>query len=423
VARIGGDEFLVILTGLRDPNDSVRVAQKFLEAIKRPIHIGEREYTVSASIGVSHYPDDGSEAQGLQQSADAAMYHTKFTGKDGVNAFTPEISTHAHERLELMSDLRRALDNRELVLHYQPQFLANGDLAGFEALLRWQHPRLGLVPPLKFIPLAEETGLIVPIGNWVLKEACRQMAAWRQAGFEYLRVAVNVSTLQFERDDWLDAVAQTLEETGLPPSCLELELTESLVVRNADYAVGRLLKLRGMGVSSAIDDFGTGYSSLKYLQQLPIDSLKIDQAFVRNIESSDPERAGSDAIVRAIVTLAQRLGLRVAAEGVETEHQLDFLRKLGCDLIQGYLFAKPMPPEGAKRFSVIDIRHPAGIPGMVTLRPPKKVTLRPPKNMTAPAFYRWSKKMPRSFGPLMRADPRGAAARSASGPRPPQPDR
>jgi diguanylate cyclase (GGDEF)-like protein/PAS domain S-box-containing protein len=360
VARIGGDEFLVVLTELRYAEDSTRVAQNCLDAIKRPILIGEREYAVSASIGISHYPEDGAEPEVLQQNADAAMYHAKFIGKNGFQVFRPEINAQARERLELMNDLRHALENRELVLNYQPQFRSTGELVGFEALLRWQHPRLGLVPPNRFIHLAEETGLIIPIGSWVLKEACRQLATWRQAGFEHLRMAVNVSTVQLEREDWIETVAEALEEAGLPSSCLELELTESVVLRSADRAAGWLAQLRGLGVSSAIDDFGTGYSSLKYLQQLPIDTLKIDRSFVRDIGATSPGESGSAAIVRAIVTLAQKLGMRVVAEGVETEDELGFLRKLGCDLIQGFLFAKPMSADACEAFLAEKYSAPAG---------------------------------------------------------------
>ena len=224
------------------------------------------------------------------------------------------------------------------------------ELVGFEALLRWQHPRLGLIPPNKFIPLAEETGLIVPIGNWVLAEACRQLAAWHATGFDNLRMAVNVSTMQFERDDWTSVVERVLHETGVPPPCLELEITESLVMRSADHVSERLSRLREIGVSSAIDDFGTGYSSLKYLQKLPLDALKIDRSFVQDVAHAVGEEPGSTAILRAIVTLAQKLGLRIVAEGVENEQQVQILRDLGCDLMQGFWFSKPMSADACQTF-------------------------------------------------------------------------
>jgi EAL domain-containing protein (putative c-di-GMP-specific phosphodiesterase class I) len=238
--------------------------------------------------------------------------------------------------------LRGALDNGQFRLEYQPQFLADGELVGFEALLRWDHPERGAIPPSTFIPIAEETGLVVPIGKWVLDQACRQLGAWRAAGYKKLRVAVNVSTLQLERQDWVETISAALSSNGLPPSALELELTESVVMKNCERAAERLTELRRLGVSSAIDDFGTGYSSLKYLQNLPIDTLKIDQSFVRNLDLLSNGESGNGAIVRAIVTLAQQLGLRVVAEGVETNDELAMLRRLGCDLVQGYLFAKPM---------------------------------------------------------------------------------
>jgi EAL domain-containing protein (putative c-di-GMP-specific phosphodiesterase class I) len=278
------------------------------------------------------------------------MYHAKFNGKNGFQIFTPEINAHLRERLELMGDMRHALDNGEFRLEYQPQFLAHGELVGFEALLRWDHPERGLIKPDKFIPIAEETGLVVPIGKWVLEQACRQLAVWRAAGYQKLRMAVNVSTLQFERQDWMQTISSAVKDNGLPPSALEVELTESVVMKNSERAAERLAQLRALGISSAIDDFGTGYSSLKYLQNLPIDTLKIDQSFVRNLDPNSDAESGNGAIVRAIVTLAQQLGLRVVAEGVETNEELQLLRRLGCDLVQGYLFAKPMTVEACDVF-------------------------------------------------------------------------
>lgn len=235
-------------------------------------------------------------------------------------------------------------------MEYQPQFLAAGELVAFEALLRWDHPERGTIPPSTFIPIAEETGLVVPIGKWVLDQACRQLAAWRDVGYEKLRMSVNVSTLQFERQDWIETISGALKSSGLPPSALELELTETVVMKNCERAAERLAQLRALGISSAIDDFGTGYSSLKYLQNLPIDTLKIDQSFVRNLDPLSNGESGNGAIVRAIVTLAQQLGLRVVAEGVETNDELALLRRLGCDLVQGYLFAKPMRVEACDLF-------------------------------------------------------------------------
>jgi diguanylate cyclase (GGDEF)-like protein len=350
LARIGGDEFCLVLSDLHKSSDSFQVANTCLDILRKPLMIAEHEYSISASIGISCYPEHGTEPELLQQNADTAMYHAKFNGKNGFQVFTPEINAHLHDRLELMGDLRHALENDELHLEYQPQFIADGRLVGFEALLRWNHPKRGMIVPDRFIPIAEETGLIVPLGNWVLNEACRQLAVWHRSGYSNLRVAVNVSTLQFERQDWMDTISEALKKSGVPPSCLELELTESVVMKNCERAASRLTELRALGVSSAIDDFGTGYSSLKYLQNLPIDTLKIDQSFIRNLDPASDVKSGNGAIVQAIVTLAQQLGLRVVAEGVETDEELEVLRRLGCDFVQGYLFSRPMPVEQCDQF-------------------------------------------------------------------------
>lgn len=350
VARIGGDEFCLVLSDLYSAADSLQVAQTCLEALRKPIHVAERDYTMSASIGISCYPEHGTEPEVLQQNADSAMYHAKFAGKNGFQVFTPEINAHLRERLELMGDLRRALERNELRLDYQPQFASDGALVGFEALLRWDHPDRGVILPDRFIPIAEETGLVVPIGNWVLDQGCRQLSLWRQAGHNDLRVAINVSTLQFERQDWMETLSEALRRNGIPPSALELELTETVVMKNSERAAKRLTELRNLGVTCAIDDFGTGYSSLKYLQNLPIDTLKIDQSFVRNLHLSGDGQSGNAAIVRAIISLAQQLRLRVVAEGVETREELAALRQLGCDFVQGYLFSKPMRVDECNRF-------------------------------------------------------------------------
>ncbi len=364
LARIGGDEFCIVATDLRRPNDALRIAQTCLDSLRRPILIAERDYSVSASIGISHYPEHGDQPEILQQHADTAMYHAKFNGKNGFQVFTREINAQLRERVELMGDLRQALDREEFRLEYQPQVLADGELVCFEALLRWDHPTQGLIAPTRFIPIAEETGLVVPIGKWVLEQACHQLAVWRGAGYENLRMAVNVSTLQFERQDWVQTISNALLSSGLPPSALELELTETVVMKNCKHAAERLGQLRELGISTAIDDFGTGYSSLTYLQNLPIDTLKIDQSFVRNLDPLSNGESGNGAIVRAIVTLAQQLGLRVVAEGVETAEELDLLRRLGCDLMQGYFFARPMRVEACDLF----LRQSYG-PGTAARRP------------------------------------------------------
>ncbi|MGH9530044.1 MAG: bifunctional diguanylate cyclase/phosphodiesterase, partial [Terriglobales bacterium] len=335
LARIGGDEFCLVLGNVRTVNDACQVAQICLDILRPPIQLGERGYSLSASIGISCFPEHSTEQQVLLQNADSAMYHAKSLGKNGFQPFTPEIKAHLGERLELIGDLREALDGNQFRLEYQPQFLANCELVGFEALLRWEHPKRGRISPEKFIPLAEETGLIVLIGAWVLEQACKQLAAWRNAGYHNLRMAVNVSMLQFERPDWIQTISDTINRHCVPPSALELELTESMVMKNPERAAASLTELRSLGVTSAIDDFGTGYSSLKYLQNLPIDTLKIDRSFVRDLDCLSDSESGNTAIVRAIVTLAQQLRLRVVAEGVETSDELESLRSIGCDLVQG----------------------------------------------------------------------------------------
>jgi EAL domain-containing protein (putative c-di-GMP-specific phosphodiesterase class I) len=276
------------------------------------------------------------------------MYRAKTLGKNGFQFFTANVNEEVLVRQELENHLSRSLERNELQLFYQPQYRGRGRLVGFEALLRWNHPKLGMIPPARFIPIAEESGIILSIGAWVLEQACRQMCTWTQAGFQNLTMAVNVSMIQFERRDWADSVEQVLKTTGLPPSCLELELTESVVMQNAKEAATRLNQLRKLGVRLAIDDFGTGYSSLNYLQQLPIDTLKIDQSFIENLHPGSSQDPSSEAIVRAIIALAKSMDLNLIAEGVETEWQEDFLRKHGCEGMQGFLFARPMPPEACE---------------------------------------------------------------------------
>jgi diguanylate cyclase (GGDEF)-like protein len=342
LARMGGDEFMVILPGLKKPGHAARVAEKCVHAIRAPMRLGGHELRVSSSIGISIFPEDAQDAELLQRNADLAMYLAKAHGKNGFEFFTRNLTTESVEWLDLRSDLHHALEHGQLSLHYQPQFRMDGSVLGLEALLRWQHPTLGLVPPAKFIPIAEETGLILPIGTWVLREACRQMAAWRAAGHDGLTVAVNVSAVQLERDDLVDTVALTLMQTGLPPALLELELTESLLMWDIRQTTLRMGQLRRLGVQLAVDDFGTGYSSLQYLQQLPINTIKIDRTFINDIDHSLASGAYCP-IIRTIIDLGRSLGLRLIAEGVETEPQAALLRELGCDGMQGYLFTRPMP--------------------------------------------------------------------------------
>jgi diguanylate cyclase (GGDEF)-like protein/PAS domain S-box-containing protein len=347
VARMGGDEFVVVLVELRHAEDAGQVARKMLAALPRPINIDGHELRVTTSIGICAYPHDGEDAETLMRNADAAMYHAKETGRNNFQFFTRQMNIAANQRLLLEKDLRLALERKEFTLYYQPQLdLKTGDIVGFEALIRWPHVQRGMVVPMAFIPLAEETGLIGPIGEWALHRACTQARGWQALGYPQLQVSVNCSAQQFRLEGLVDMVARTLRETGLSASSLELELTESIIVEHTEHVMARFKALDEIGVKLSIDDFGTGYSSLGYLKRFPIHELKIDQSFVRDI-SSDPDDA---AIVSAIIAMAHGLGLRVVAEGVETTEQLAFLRKLGCDRAQGYYFSRPLPAEEIEPF-------------------------------------------------------------------------
>ena len=342
VARIGGDEFVVVLTDLNQAEDAGHVAQKALEALSQTFKIDSHELHITPSIGICIYPHDGEDIETLMRNADTAMYHAKEKGRNNYQFFTQQMNVAAHQRLLLENDLRRALEREEFILYYQPQLdLGTGDIVGFEALIRWPHPQRGMVAPSEFIPVAEETGLINPIGEWVLREACSQASSWQGAGYPRLQASVNCSAQQFRLEGIVDTVARTLQQTGLPASCLELELTESVIIEHTEQVIVRFEALDGMGVQLSIDDFGTGYSSLSYLKRFPIHELKIDQSFVRDI-STDPDDA---AIVSAIIAIAHSLGLEVVAEGVETAEQLAFLKSLGCDRAQGYYFSRPLPAE------------------------------------------------------------------------------
>ncbi len=346
LARMGGDEFAVVLTGLKDPREAATIAQKLLDALNSAFDVEGYQLFLGGAVGISLYPQDGQDAAVLQRNADTALYRAQAQGESGFRFFAPEMHAEALERLELDSSLRRALDNQELRLHYQPQFeVQTGKLVGAEALLRWHHPKTGLIPPARFVPLAEENGLILPIGTWVLREACQQNAAWQRMGYQPIRVSVNVSALQFARPDFVQTVSQTLDDCGLSPRWLDLELTESLLMRDIDAVRLRLAELRKLGVGISIDDFGTGYSSLAYLQQLPIDSLKIDASFVRDIRTQAGASGPAPTLVKTILSLAHNLGMKVVAEGVETTEQLEFLRGAACDRGQGFLLARPMPAE------------------------------------------------------------------------------
>lgn len=343
VARMGGDEFTFVLTDLDASHHAGDVARKILRSLADdPFMLEDREIFISSSMGISVYPWDGHDTTTLVKNADAALYHAKGEGRNNFQYYAREMNASAMQRLTLESALRRALERDEFLLYYQPQVdLASGRIIGLESLLRWQRPEHGLVAPGEFIPLLEETGLIVPVGEWVLHTACRQGRVWQQLGFPPIRIAVNLSALQFRQPDLVGMVARILTETGLDPGLqeLEFELTESLLMKNVEETAATLHRLHEMGVKLSIDDFGTGYSSLSYLKRFPLNSLKIDQSFVRDL-SSNPDDA---AIVSAIIALGHGLKLSVIAEGVETAGQLAYLREMKCDEMQGFLFSRPVP--------------------------------------------------------------------------------
>ncbi len=342
IARLGGDEFAVLVEGVTHANDAGAVAEKLHAAFKENFHVDGHALYLSASIGISLYPSDGTDAATLMRNADAAMYRAKDQGRDNYQFYTQELTHNANERLALAGDLRLAIERGQLALYYQPKMdMASGILVGLEALLRWQHPEHGAVSPARFIPLAEDTGLILPIGEWVLRTAAAQAHAWHQAGYDFGRIAVNISGQQLQRGDLLGTLKTVLTETDCAASLLELEVTEGFIMGKAEWAVTTLERLRQTGVTLAIDDFGTGYSSLSYLKKLPINILKVDQSFVRDI----PEDRDDEAITRAVIALGHSLGLSVVAEGVETEAQRAFLLQEGCEIAQGYLYSRPVPAD------------------------------------------------------------------------------
>jgi EAL domain-containing protein (putative c-di-GMP-specific phosphodiesterase class I) len=361
VSRRGGDEFVVLLSEVQRPEDAAICARRILQSVALPHSIDQRELFVTTSIGVSVYPDDGFGAESLIKNADTAMYQAKESGRQCYRFFKASMNAPAIERQFIEENLRHALERNELALHYQPKIdLKTRAIVGVEALLRWTHSERGPIAPKKFIPVAEDCGLILPIGNWVLREACRQARAWIDAKLPGLSMAVNISSVQFHDARFFEAVLVTLNEMGLEASCLELELTESVLMKRAEATASVLQSLRNAGMQVVIDDFGTGYSSLSYLQRFPIDALKIDESFVRQIARAE----GPHSIVCAAIGMARNLELRVVAEGVETAEELSFLHAEQCHQGQGHYFSPALPAAELERV----LRHgipERGIPGVV----------------------------------------------------------
>ncbi len=340
IARLGGDEFVLLMEEVRDTADIISLAQKILDKLNERFEINGQSIFVGGSIGISLYPQDGETAETLLKNADAAMYRTKDEGRNSYNFYTREMTASAYDRITLEGSLRRAIEQDELMVYYQPQkSLATDRYVGLEALVRWQHPEQGTLPPARFLPVAEASGLIVPLGNWVLKSACRQMVEWQRIGLPIDTVSVNLAGKQIRRDDLVESIANVLDETGCRPEWLELEVTEGFIMSEIHASIDALRQLRDMGIKLAIDDFGTGYSSLSYLKKLPIHRLKIDRSFVQDLADDNDDVA----IVKAIVSLGHSLQLEIIAEGVETPYQENFLRQLGCEMGQGYLYSQPLP--------------------------------------------------------------------------------
>jgi diguanylate cyclase (GGDEF)-like protein len=350
VARLGGDEFILILNDQTGQEVIYRAMQRIISRITEPVEVDGQELLVTASAGISLYPQDGPDVETLLKNADAAMYRAKEKGRNNFQFYTAEMNRQVNERLKMESSLRRALERNELELYYQPRIrIADGALVGCEALLRWQHPELGLTLPERFIGLAEETGLIIPIGEWVIRTACARAHVWQKDGAAPLSVSVNLSMRQFRQEALSSAIDDALRVSGLDPRLLEMELTESLVMQDTEAAIRVLERLREIGVALSVDDFGTGHSSLSYLTRLPISALKIDQSFVQAIKGTG--ESGEGIVAQAIISLGHNLNLKVVGEGVETAVQFDFLKRHSCDEVQGYHFGRPMPAAEFDRFA------------------------------------------------------------------------
>jgi EAL domain-containing protein (putative c-di-GMP-specific phosphodiesterase class I) len=347
VSRLGGDEFVVLVREIANNHQAANLAQKIIDAISEPVYLQGREYRVTASVGIAMYPEDGEDEQTLMKNADVAMYLAKEEGKNNFQFYSANLRTLSLEKLTLENDLRNALINKQLFLEYQAKMnIGDSTISGVEALIRWNHPQLGLIAPDQFIPLAEESGIIIPIGRWVLETACRQAKAWIDQGLPPVCMAVNLSPRQFSDPNLLVDVSEVLRKTQLKPQLLELEITESMVMNNADRAVTLLKSIKSLGVRLAIDDFGTGYSSLGQLKQFPIDTIKVDKSFIRHI----PLDAEDRAITEAIIAMGKSLSLTVVAEGVENLEQQRFLAEHACDQMQGFYFSKPISANDFSEF-------------------------------------------------------------------------
>ncbi|MFQ5674592.1 MAG: putative bifunctional diguanylate cyclase/phosphodiesterase [bacterium] len=358
VARLGGDEFTVILKDLKSSEDATNVARKVLSILAEPFVLNEESFLLTASIGISVYPFDGDDCEAIIKKADSAMYHAKAQGKNNFQLFNSSLRSRALSDLSMEVQLRKALDKNQLCVHYQPQVsLLTGKIVGVEALVRLQNPEFGTVLPGKFIPVAEETGLIVPLGEWVLRTACLQSKALQELGFEDVPVAINLSARQFREHGLTEAISQVLRDTGLPAHYLRLEISETYAMQNMKYTIATLTELKELGVQIVLDDFGTGYSSLSYLKRFPIDILKIDRSFLKEV----PTNKQDAAIITAIIALTRSLGMSVIAEGVENKDQIDFLQSVDCNDMQGFYFSKPLPfDELQKSLSSFQVREPVG---------------------------------------------------------------
>jgi diguanylate cyclase (GGDEF)-like protein/PAS domain S-box-containing protein len=347
VARMGGDEFSILLSPIKNVEDAALKVRNIVQSFEQPLVVGNQEFFLTTSMGISLYPLDGNDPETLLKNADTAMYSAKEKGGNTYQFYTSDMNEKALERLVLESNLHKALERDEFLVYYQPKVdLKTNQIVGTEALIRWRHPELGMISPVDFIPLAEETGLIIPIGEWVLRTACKQNKAWQDAGYKPIQVAVNLSGRQFQQENLVETIARILEETGLDPQYLELEITENIAMSDGNRVIETLNELRCLGLTLSIDDFGTGYSSLSYLSRFPIDTLKIDRSFVRHVTTKDDHAA----IVKAVISLAKGLNLKVIAEGVDEIEQVEFLKMLHCNEMQGYLFSPPIPSQALENY-------------------------------------------------------------------------